>query len=442
MIKVALVNPNTRNIGRVATTNPPLGLLSLASYLRTHGFTVKFIDADIDGYSRLDVSLKVADCAVVGVTLTTMQAISGYKLITYLKVRYPSKTMVVGGAHPSGMKDRIFRDCPAIDYAVVGEGEVSMLELCRTLEGGGDASNVDGVYGKHGHGSPRGRIHDLDAMAFPAVDLAMPISRYHPVYPPNRGKLSFPIMASRGCPFHCSYCGSAVVWNRQVVNRSPENIVAEILHLRKFGVDEVFFLDDTLNLNHPWLTELCHLLIDNNLNESMWFKGSIRANRRLCNSELFKLMRTAGFWVLAVGVESGCQEILDGWNKQLTVGEVTRCFKLLKKANIQTVASFIIGHPLDTEETVEETIRFARMLNPDYYDFPLATPLPDTEFEREVVERGLIVNSNWADYVMGKPIVHTETLTVDQLNFLRRKAFHDMTPITTRLKHRWRSLFK
>ncbi len=411
-MNVSLINPNTRTIGRIATTNPPLGLLYMASYLRNSGHKVQFIDADVDNLTIEDILSKVESSDLIGITLTTMQATSGYALATAIKKRYSKKTVVVGGAHPSGMRERIFKDCPDIDYCVVGEGEMALLNLVSLL-----SRNI----------APISKIVsaerlNIDSLMFPAVDLAMPINRYKPYYPANRGKQPFPIMASRGCLFNCHYCGTNMVWGQKMTYRKPENIMEEIelLHT-KYGVDEIYFLDDALNYNREWIKELLDLIIAAKL--PVIFKGSIRANKALIDAALAEKFKKAGFWCLAMGVESGNQHIRDSIGKNLLTSDIERAFKILRKAKLQIVASFMIGHIEDNEETVNETIDFALKLLPDQYDFPLCTPLPGTILEKEAEHFGLIISQNWADYAMGKSVMCTRSLPSDRLIAFREVAF-------------------
>lgn len=417
-MKVALVNPNTRNIGRIATTNPPLGLLYMASYLKREGHEVCFVDADIDDLSISDVLVKIKDCQIVGITMTTMQASSAYKLADHIRLYFAgSKIVVAGGAHASGRKEQLFFDCPSFDFCVVGEGEKAFVDLVNGY--------ADGYL-------PKQRViqynrMNIDDLVFPDFEVAEPLDRYKPYYPANRGKKPLPVMASRGCVFGCHFCGTNVVWGRQMSYRKPENVVEEIQFLHKrYGADEIYFLDDALNYNRGWVDALLDRIISLGLHRKMVFKGSIRANKNLVDYSLVEKFKKAGFWALAMGVESGNQKVRDSIGKNLLTEDVERAFKLLRKAKIDVIASFMIGHILDDEQTVEDTIRFALKLNPDQYDFPLTTPLPNTVLEAEADRLGLIHSKNWGDYAMGKSVMNTKFLCSNRLVELRDSAFARM----------------
>lgn len=423
-MQIGLINVNSREIGRISTTNPPLGLLYLASITRQKGYKPIFIDADIDNLSSNEILAQIKHCKVVGITMVTMQASFAYKLIKKIKTIYPNKTIIVGGPHPSGMKERIFEECPEIDISVIGEGEATWTELLSIQFVKHYLPKVKGIifkdYGYIHSNEPREPIKDLDTIPFPAIDLATPINRYKAYYPPNKGELAFPIIASRGCPFHCEFCGTNIVWHNILRFRSPKNIVDEIQLLHeKYGVDEIYFLDDSLNLNRNWFIDLCNEIIFRGLNKKVCFKGSVRANRRFVNVPIFKLAKEANFWSLAFGGESGVQKILNNWNKNLTIEEIKRLNYILQELGFERTSSFILGNPEDNVYTIMETIKFAKSLDLNNYDFPLATPLPGTLFEKRAKELKLIKNIDWSQYAMGKAVCKTKHLSTHELEILR-----------------------
>ena len=431
-MKVALVNPNSRAIGRVATVNPPLGILYIASFLREQGIEAKVVDADIDDLSVEQIYKEASECDVVGTTMTTVQAAFGYGHINFMKERDRDLIQTVGGAHPSGMRERIFNDCQNIDYSVIGEGEHTFSELCHAVLEGKPASAIKGLYINNPQGTvftgTRERL-DPNTLPFPAFELVEPIEKYAAivrnkhVFPPNKGQLCFPVIGSRGCPFRCKFCGSNMVWQWTVKYRTPQNICDEIEWLRdQYGVDEIMYWDDELNVNLTWFAELCREHIRRGLNKTLWFKGSVRANRNLVSEDLFRLAKEAGFWALAFGVESGNQTILDSISKDFTLEEVKSLNLLLKKLEIVRIASFMIGHIHDTEETIDDTIRFANELDVDAYDFFLSTPLPGTILEEEADQYGLIVSRDWRKYAMLGQVCRTLHVDCNRLEELRKFA--------------------
>ena len=161
------------------------------------------------------------------------------------------------------------KSCPAIDFVVYGEGEVTASELVKAVEEERDLKNITGLCFRDGEdlvvNRPREPIADLDSLPRPALDLAMPIRRY-PGANPVGARPSIQIMASRGCPFQCTFCSHSV-WERRLRLRNPESILDEVEGLWKdFKVREVFFQDDTFNVKRDWFEAICNGIIDRGLN--------------------------------------------------------------------------------------------------------------------------------------------------------------------------------
>lgn len=431
MTKVLFISPSTRHLGTALTVYPPLGILYMASVLLKSGYEVKVIDADIDNLSPEDVQAAAESFGpdFVGLTMNTLQSGSAFKIAECLKKQNPDVRIIAGGPHPSALRGEVLRRCPSIDAIIFGEGEEALPELIAAFLDGGDLGRVDGVCFRDGDviktNLPRGPISDLDSLPRPALDLAMPIRRYHGAYPIG-GRPSIHMMASRGCPFHCTFCSSAV-YGKKLRLRSTESVLSEIEWLRdKFQVREIFFQDDTFNFNREWLESLCHGIIERGLNEMVRFKCSFRANEKMVDLNLLKLVKKAGFWMIFYGVESGNQDILNSLKKNLTLAELERAFRLTRKAGIKTYASFMIGNLNETRETVWDTIRFARRLRPDYYGFAVATPYPGTELYEEAKIKGYI-RADFDDYDLHRYVMVTEHLGPDEVEALVKEAYDYMS---------------
>jgi radical SAM superfamily enzyme YgiQ (UPF0313 family) len=182
--------------------------------------------------------------------------------------------------------------------------------------------------------------------------------------------------------------------------RTPEDVVDEWEWLvREMGAAEIGVLDDSFNIDRKRVLRICDLIIERNLQHVPWIMiNGIRAN--LADEELLGKMRQAGCIRTAFGVESGNQHILDTIiHKQLTLDQVRRAFAAAKKVGMETIGFFIIGMPGETEETMDDTIRFACELDPLVANFSIATPFPGTELYDIVKARGRILAETWDDFV-------------------------------------------
>jgi len=236
-------------------------------------------------------------------------------------------------------------------------------------------------------------ISNLDSLPFPAFHL-LPITKYRPHPPHGRQLPSIPIVTSRGCPYRCIYCSKSVFGGKYRAS-SPTYIADEIEYLMdKFNVREITFYDDVFTLNKKRVIAICEELERRRI-EIPW---TCETRVNLVNEELVEKMKKAGCYMIAYGVESGTQEILDNLKKDITLEQATRAFELTHKIGIQTIAYFMIGSPGETAETIEETIKFAKKLDPDFVQFSITTPFPGTELCDLAVKEGM-ASKDWDDYI-------------------------------------------
>jgi len=397
-MKVLLLNPP-----KTLAVQPPLGLLYVAAFLERSGVNVKAIDCSIEGigFDRLPELIRSEKPDIVGVTACTPSITYALNVLKIAKEAVPSVKTVIGGPHPSAVPDTIKEDC--VDFLVCGEGELTMLELVRALEGMGDLRKVDGLSFKDGGkvvvNGPRKFIENLDSLPWPARHF-VPIVKYPSILLPLKVPETS-IMGSRGCPFRCTFCSKAV-FGRHTRLRDPKKVVDEIEHLYKtYNVKGIFFYDDSFNFNTKWVGELCDEIIRRGLNH-LTYKGEVRVNKLCVSKELMEKMRKAGFYLLAFGVESGNQEILNRLKKDITTEEVRNAVKLAKDAGIWTYGFFMTGNSGDTPQTIKETVGFAKSAGFDFVQFGISQPYPGTEFYLEAKEKGWLKARSWEDYMEDK----------------------------------------
>lgn len=415
-IKIIFINPNTRYLGDMLTVCPPMGLLYLSSVLLENKYNVSIIDADIEDLLLEDVKEKIRKEKpnIVGITMNTFQTKSVFETAQAVKDVNPEIIVIVGGPHPTIVEKELLEACQWIDISVIGEGELTMLEIVKAIEKDGTLGNIDGICYRNGGNikmtSPRKFIENLDTLPLPAIDLVQPIERYRGIFPSSR-KPTIQVMASRGCPFKCTFCSNPV-WGKKVRFRSPESVLNEVEWLHKrFGVREIFFHDDTFNLNREWFEKICNGIIDKGLNEKIKFKTPFRVNKNLIDEELLNLAKKAGFWMIFYGVESGNQKILNITRKGTTLEEIERAFKLTRKAGIKTYGSFMIGNIDENPETIKDTINFAKKIHPDFFGFAIAIPYPGSEFYETAKKRGYLIEKDFTKYDFRKCILRTEYLS-------------------------------
>jgi anaerobic magnesium-protoporphyrin IX monomethyl ester cyclase len=403
-VRVLLVAPRV-HLPIETRTSPPLSLAYLAATSERRGDEVRVYDGNVERQSLPD-ALREFNPDIVGISANTIQIKSAWRDAALVR-ESSSAAVVLGGPHPSVLPDESLAQ-PGVDFVVRGEGEATWAELCGAIEGRPRsewAAAVEGVAGiSHNllgqvkHNPQRPPIQDLDGLPFPAYHL-FKMDRYTNLQPTIDAPRvpSYPILTSRGCPYQCSYCCQTGprLWRA----RSAESVVAEWRWLvQDLGAKEIGVLDDSFNIDRKRVLAICDLLIKEGLNHVPWIMiNGIRAN--LADEELLTRMRQAGCIRTAFGVESGNQRILDDViGKKLTLEQVRQAFRAARAAGMETIGFFIIGLPGETEETMEDTIRFACELDPLVANFSMATPFPGTRMYQQVKQGGRILVKDYDDY--------------------------------------------
>jgi len=417
-MKVLLINP-WQDTGY---PQPPFGLAMIAAVLEKNGYHVKVLDSPALKLTENSILRGIVKEKpdIIGITAMTPTMNSAINMARQIKEMNNDVIIVLGGAHVTLFPEETLQRVPEVDIVVRGEGEQTMFELVKTLENGDSVdSQVLGVAYREKNcirSSPtRPFISDLDSLPFPAFHL-LPMTRYR-LHPPHGRRMpSIPIITSRGCPYRCIYCSKSVFGGKYRAN-SPTYVVDEIEHLmEKFDVREITFYDDVFTLDKKRVFAICEELERRRI-EIPW---TCETRVNLVNKELVEKMKKAGCYMIAYGVESGTQEILNNLKKDITLEQAARAFELTHKIGIQTVAYFMIGSPGETPETIEETIKFAKKLDSDFVQFSITTPFPGTELFNLAIKEGM-VPKDWDDYIyaglrsIDYPAFETNTLNKEDL---------------------------
>lgn len=434
-MKVLLINtPYTEVYSKVPTTEgmaPPLGLAYLASYIREHGHEVQILDAEALQIRLSELYKHIANFDVVGVGSMTPSLKNTIDSLGIVKKVNPECTTVMGGPHLSAIPVETLNEYPVIDVGVVGEGEVTFLELVDSLENGSDLSNIKGIVYRDEEKikltKRRELIENLDELPFLAYDL-LPMEKYRPPahHTSFAGKVKLRpfslFITSRGCPFDCTFCASKVVWGKKVRFRSAENVLEEIdLLVNDYDVNCLEIADDNFTMNKKRMNEILDGLIEREYD--LHFNCLSRVD--MIDEESLIKLKEAGVYLIRFGVESGSQKVLDNMNKQVKVEQIRKAFELTKKAGIPSSASMIIGHPGETKDTFEESLKLVKEIEACAAHFFIAIPIVGTELYKIAKQKNLIVNPDWQYWVQipEKPVLRTESLSTEDLLKLRRRAY-------------------
>jgi radical SAM superfamily enzyme YgiQ (UPF0313 family) len=399
---VALATPPFREAGVVGTTKsmkavinliPPLGLACLAAVLEKERIDVSITDGS-RGLSLPQVmaELKARQPDIVGISCTTPTFQDTIELARALSQAFPKAITVLGGAHVTAIPQEAMLE-EVFDVGVVGEGEMTLLELVRRVEDKGSLAKVDleqikGLAfrqdGRIVMTPPRERIQDLDSLPHPARHLLPPLSAYRPT-PASYRKLPLAVMmTSRGCPYGCTFCDRGVFGNL-VRAHSPERVLDEIEELiQRYGAREIRFFDDTFTISRKRVVRICEMIIERKLR----FPWTCLTRVNTVDRDLLQLMKEAGCWQVLYGLESGDPRMLKILNKGSSVEQNAQAVQWAFEVGLGVRGDFIIGTPGETMESLENTLAFTKRLKLDYAHFNKFVPFPGTELYERLVAEG------------------------------------------------------
>jgi anaerobic magnesium-protoporphyrin IX monomethyl ester cyclase len=339
------------------------------------------------------------------------------------------------GLHPSARPAECLKQAN-VDYVVIGEPEMTTLELAGAIEQGekADVAQVKGVgFLRNGEvviTAPRPFVEDLDSLPFPARHL-LPMKQFFEAAKkiPISGNLKKPsvrMLTSRGCPFGCIFCSNHIVMGRKWRSRSAENVIGEIEQIVKtYGIRQIDFLDDNIAFNRERLVKICDMLIEKRLKIEWCTPNGVRADS--LDAELLAKMRKSGCQKILIAPESGCQRIVDDViKKKQSLARVEDAVRNARKVGIKVGCFFILGMIGETKQDMQETIKFAyklRQLGADHFYFSYATPLYGTELYRQAKEGGFLTGDFSDDALSAvQPLIETSEFTVEDLRVLAAQA--------------------
>ncbi len=417
--------PTPEAVNSIIGYYPPLGLLYIAGYIRAHSeFEIKVLDANVEklNYDKISNIVTKERPDVVGIQTLTHTLVDALKTAETVKKVVPNCHVVIGGNHTEIYPEETVQ-LPNVDSVVIGDGEIKFLKLCQALDKKQSLAGIPGVVTKengkiinNGPGSP---VEDLNKIAFPARDL-VPYKKYFNIS--NPGKIITTLMSSRGCPNRCAFCSEVGIKFR---GRDAENIVDEIEACQTMGINVFFFFDDTFNAIPKHSINVCNEIIRRKLK----IEFDIRARVNTVSEELLVKLKEAGCKRIQFGVESGCEKVIKELNKNITLDQVTKAFKLAKKHGFITYADFMIGNPKEGKTELMETFKFAKKINPDYIQYAVFTPFPNTELYRRGIKEGRF-NDFWLDYAKNPrenfmPKLWGEHFTEEEINYWISYAYKD-----------------
>jgi anaerobic magnesium-protoporphyrin IX monomethyl ester cyclase len=395
-MKIGLIYPNEGKKEKAIH----LGLGYIASYIRTQhdDLQITLLDTRI-ATKREKRDFYKANFDLIGITLMSGIFTQALDVAREIRKMNPKALICVGGPYVSSLEKEIL-DFEEFDIAVFGEGEVTFSEIIQAIKDKKDFSTIDGVIYRDHVGSVvmnKARLikNTIDALPMPAYDL-FKMNKY-----PN-----YRILTSRGCPYKCTFCSSAEVWQFRWQKRKPALIIEEIKFLLdNYGRKTFFFNDDTFNMHIPRAEEICDLMIASDL-KILW-STPFRADR--VDANLASKMKKAGCYNVGIGIESADNGILELMQKQVTIEQITEGINILRNEGIEVLGQFIIGLPGETTETFEKTLQYAKASELDFALFYSSMPYKGTSQWEYIEQNGTFLHTTMHEFHDLKPRIVFET---------------------------------
>jgi len=339
-----------------------IGLAYIHSYIESKGYCVEGLYLNSYPFEecleRIKNKLEYFSPDFVGIQIFSVNRISSYKIIEYIRENYPKIKIIVGGLHATLMYHQILEKYPFLTI-VIGEGELTFVELLNSFkEGKKNMRNIKGIAykikGKVIVTDSRPLIENLDELPYP---------KHEVFFRENRSQAC--LLTTRGCPFKCSFCCMNPLTKRRVRFRSVKNVVDEIEYLAKSfkKIKLIWIHDETFTLDNNRVIQICDEIIKRGIKKEFIASGRIKP----ISKKMIKKMEEANFKYLILGVESGCDDILKKAHKGITKKDIVETFKLFKNSKVILKIFIIIGLPGETKETIIETSKFVRDLQKIIY---------------------------------------------------------------------------
>ncbi len=423
-MKVALVFPRFK----YPSGDPPVGLCYIASSILKHtNAEVDIIDTtfDKDPMKHIENAFKEKKYDYAGFSVMTSTLKDSNNVAKLIKKLSPETKIVYGGPHATIMAEDTIK-IPEVDAIALKEGEETFVEVTKKK---GNFKGVKGIWykenGKVIKNPEREPMKNIDQIPFPSrelVDMEKYIANWYQLDAVSTNLRGTGLIASRGCPYRCSYCQPILdeMFGRKMRKRSARNIVDEMKFLKEtYNINAFLYLDDTFTIDSKWVNEVCDLMIAEELNMS-W---GCNSRAHLVKEELFAKMQKAGLKQVFIGMESGSQRVLDDvYQKDIKVDQVYQGVKILNKLDVKVLGYFMIGAPTETEAEIKQTINYAKKLDIHQATFSVTTPLPLTHLynRTEHLISGDVEDMDYYKNPMYK--AGAQTLSPKRIQYWKRRA--------------------
>lgn len=382
---------------------PPLGTLYAASLMREKGFEVALFDTNLlDSPNSIIPILQESKPKYLviyddGFNYLTKMCLTNMRDACFEMILLGKKhkcTVIISSSDSTDHYTEYIEK--GADYVIKGEGEITLLELIKTIETNQPVTEINGIAYQENNeiqvNKPRTVLQNLDELSMPAWDLVK-IESYKDIWKQSNQEFTLNLATTRGCPYKCNWCAKPIYGNRYNAH-SPTYIVNEITYLQKeFGVKRFWMCDDIFGLKPNWVQEFNLELQNQNIQIKYFIQSRVDL---LLKDDTLDALTQSGLEEVWVGAESASQKILDAMDKGTQVSEIYEATRLLKQKNIKVAFFLQFGYLTETQEDIDMTIAMVKELLPDNIGISVSYPLPGTKFY-EKVKDDLKLKANWKD---------------------------------------------
>jgi anaerobic magnesium-protoporphyrin IX monomethyl ester cyclase len=380
----------------IPKSEPPLGLCYIQACLDKAGYKENKIVDIYNSYDDLEKIIREYNPDAVGIACFTTYRNSSYKLADIVKKINPGIKTFLGGPHSTFMWEQIMKNYANVDFIVIGEAEITAVELIKAIDKGLPLRDVQGiVFREDGNvikTEDRPLIKDLDELPFPSYR-DIELKKYAIPCPPTTttNEVKANIVSSRGCYGNCTFCSTKVFWGNWRA-RTAKNVVDEIEWLYNTQNVRFFsFSDDIFTTDIKRVIDICNDIVARGL-KIKWFCETRVNNVSL---ELFESMKKAGCYLVQFGVESGSDKILKNINKNVTKDQIINAFKLAKQAGLQTEILIMVGNQGEDWSTIKETEELFAHIDADILIISITHIFPATRLYDLAKEHNIIDDDFW-----------------------------------------------
>jgi radical SAM superfamily enzyme YgiQ (UPF0313 family) len=412
--------------------SPSLGLAFIAGALSREGHEIQIIDAlaeapnqyvgfkdDIvlNGWNEVQIAEAIdSETQVIGLSLMfSGNWLHNRILIDYLRNQFPNVLIVAGGEHLTAVPEFCIEQTMGLDICVSGEGEQTIIDVVHAFEHNEPFDLIPGIVFRNEKNQAqrttfKTRIKDVEEIARPAWEF-FPLEKYREnsiIYGVDRNVNSVPLMATRGCPYRCTFCSSPLMWGTKYYMRSPKDVADEIEEfIERFDIGNFDFYDLTAIIKKDWIIEFAKEIINRNLNITWQIPAGTRSEA--IDQEVAKYLYLSGCTNITYAPESGSVSVLKAIKKKVSLPAMLRSIQYSNKEKMNIKINVIIGFPDETHKDIWATIRFlikaswygAHDMSPSVF-----SPYPGSELFNRLLADGKIEMENDAYFYQ---IIYVDT---------------------------------